>query len=77
MTLYNLTKSECKCLVDNYNTENLALLLWNKGKAKTLESGIKKAKKIKNFIDNYTIIDAKLEVQKMFIDLRTKFKDYL
>ena len=49
MTLYNLTKNECKCLVDNYNTENLALLLWNKGKAKTLESGIKKAKKIKVF----------------------------
>lgn len=49
MTLYNLTKSECKYLADNYNTENLALLLWNKGKAKTLESGIKKAKKIKNF----------------------------
>ena len=52
MTLYNLTKSECKYLVDNYNTENLALLLWNKGKAKTLESGIKKAKKIKNFALN-------------------------
>ena len=36
-----------------------------------------KANELKNFIDNYTAIDAKLEVQKMFIDLRTKFKDYL
>ena len=49
MTLYNLTKSECKCLADNYNTENLALLLWNKGKAKTLESGIKKVRKQANY----------------------------
>ena len=36
-----------------------------------------KTNELKTFIDNYTIIDAKLEVQKMFIDLRTKFKDYL
>ena len=36
-----------------------------------------KANELKQCIDNYTIIDAKLEVQKMFIDLRTKFKDYL
>ena len=49
MTLYNLTKSECKCLVDNYNTENLALLLWNKNKASSLERGIFKAKRIENF----------------------------
>ena len=52
MTLYNLTKSECKYLVDNYNTENLSLLLWKKGKAKTLERGIKKAIKIKNFAND-------------------------
>lgn len=36
-----------------------------------------KANELKRCIDNYTITDAKLEVQKMFIDLRTKFKDYL
>ena len=48
-TLYNLTKKECITLTNNYNTDELALLLWNKGKAKNLESGIKKAKKIKKF----------------------------
>jgi len=48
-TLYNLTKKECITLSSNYNTEQLALLLWNKGKAKTLERGITRAKKIKQF----------------------------
>lgn len=48
-TLYNLTKEECIKLTNNYNTNELALLLWNKGKAKTLDSGIKKAIKIKKF----------------------------
>lgn len=50
-TLYNLTKADAKTLL-NYcedNIESLALLLWNKGKVKTLESGVKRAKKIKNF----------------------------
>lgn len=47
--LYNLTKKDCITLTDNYNTNELALLLYNKGKAKTLDSGIKKAIKIKNF----------------------------
>ena len=51
-TLYNLTKKDCITLTDNYNTEQLALLLYNKGKAKTLESGIKKAIKIKKFINS-------------------------
>ena len=46
-TLYNLTKKECITLTNSYNTNELALLLWNKGKAKTLDSGIKKAIKIK------------------------------
>lgn len=48
-TLYNLTKKDCIALTNNYNTDELALLLWDKGKAKSLESGIKKAKKIKKF----------------------------
>jgi hypothetical protein len=36
-----------------------------------------KANELKTFIDNYSIIDAKLEVQKMLSNLLTKFKDYL
>ena len=48
-TLYNLTKKDCITLSNNYNTEQLALLLWNKGKANSLERGIFKAKKIRNF----------------------------
>lgn len=49
-TIYNLTKEDCKTLCENYDTEKLAFILWNKGKVKTLESGIKRAIKIKNFI---------------------------
>lgn len=51
MTLYNLTQEEAKKLV-NYcenNTETLAVLLYDRGRAKSLKSGINKAKKIKNF----------------------------
>lgn len=50
-TLYGLTKADANILLryceDNVNS--LALLLWNTGKAGSLDSGIKKAKKIKNF----------------------------
>ena len=50
-TLYNLTKQDAKTLLNNFdnNTETLAVALWNKGKAKSLESAIKKAIKIKKF----------------------------
>lgn len=50
-TLYGLTKAEANILLRccKNNVETLALLLWNRGKASTLESGIKRAKKIKNF----------------------------
>lgn len=51
-TLYNLTKKDCTTLVSNYNTENLALLLWNSGKANSLDSAINKAKKIKKFANS-------------------------
>jgi len=51
-TLYNLTKKECITLTNSYNTNELALLLYNKGKAKTLDSGIKKAIKIKKFANS-------------------------
>jgi hypothetical protein len=37
----------------------------------------RKANELKAFIDSYTIINAKLEVQKMFEDLKVKFKNYL
>lgn len=50
-TLYSLTKTDAETLLNHCenNIENLALLLWNKGKVKTLEIGLKRAKKIKNF----------------------------
>lgn len=48
-TIYNLTKEECKTLCKNYDTDKLALILWNKGIVKSLNSGIKRAIKIKNF----------------------------
>jgi hypothetical protein len=48
-TLYNLSKNECVTLTNLYNTGELAFILWNRGNAKSLESGIKKAIKIKNF----------------------------
>ena len=50
-TLYNLTKTDARILLNHCenNVENLALLLWNTGKVKTLDSGMKRALKIKNF----------------------------
>lgn len=50
-TLYNLTKQEAKILLNHCGNdiEVLALLLWNIGKAESLDSGIEKAKRIKNF----------------------------
>jgi hypothetical protein len=50
-TLYSLTKAEANILLRycENNIDSLALLLWNKGKVKTLENGVKRAKKIKNF----------------------------
>ena len=56
-TLYNLTKADAKILL-NYcenNIESLALLLWDKGKVKTLENGVKRAKKIKNFANGHKL----------------------
>lgn len=52
-TLYNITKSEAEILFQHCDNsiEKLALVLWNAGKAETLESGIEKAKRIKNFIE--------------------------
>lgn len=50
-TLYGLTKADANILLNHFenNVENLALMLWNTGKAKTLKSGVERAKKIKNF----------------------------
>lgn len=50
-TLYGITKEEAKVLLNHCedNVETLALILWDKGKANSLESGINKAKRIKNF----------------------------
>lgn len=51
-TLYKLTKQDCITLSNKYNTEELALLLWNKNKASSLERGIFKAKKIRKFANS-------------------------
>lgn len=48
-TIYNLTKKDCKTLTELYNTDQLALLLWNKCKVSTLDKGISRAQKIKKF----------------------------
>lgn len=52
-TLYGITKAEAKVLLNHCGNDIgiLALLLWDKGKAGSLESGIEKAKRIKNFIE--------------------------
>ena len=54
-TLYNINKKDCIILANNYNTEQLAILLWNKGKAKNLDRGIFKAKKIIKFANSLNI----------------------
>lgn len=56
-TLYNITKEEAKTLIDycDGDTGSLALLLWNTGKAKSMESGVKRAEKIKNFANEKTL----------------------
>lgn len=51
-TLYKLTKQDCIKLTELYNTEQLALILWNKNKASSLERGIFKAKKIRKFANS-------------------------
>lgn len=50
-TLYGLSKNECNILCNTFNndTNKLALILWNKGKANSLESAVKRAIKIKKF----------------------------
>jgi hypothetical protein len=50
-TIYNLTKDEAKTLLSNFNNdvEVLATVLYNKGITKSLDSGIKRAIKIKKF----------------------------
>ena len=48
-TINNLTKNDCIKLTSLYDTNELGLLLYNKHKAKSIEVGIKKAIKIKNF----------------------------
>ena len=49
-TIYGLTKKDCQKLIETFGTlDCLALVLWDKGKAKSLKSGINRAKKIKAF----------------------------
>lgn len=50
-TLYNLTAQQAKTLVEHCNNDigALAIVLWNYGKAKSMERGIYKAKKLVKF----------------------------
>ena len=47
--MLNITKEKCKVLANLYTKDELALLLWDKGKAQTLESGMEIAIEIINF----------------------------
>jgi len=51
-TLYGLTKKEVNYLFTHFNDDvnAIALLLWTRGKANTLEGGVKRALKLKKFI---------------------------
>lgn len=53
-TLYGITKNECLTLLNSFDNDlgKLAFVLWNRGRAKSIESGLKKAKRIKNFAKN-------------------------
>ena len=53
-TLYGITKQEAKVLLNHCENDvgKLALILWNIGKVESLDSGIEKAKKIKNFAND-------------------------
>ena len=51
-TIYNINKKEAITLYKacNSNIETLAVALYNKGIVNSIDSGIKRAKRIKNFI---------------------------
>ena len=51
MTLYNLTPQDANKLINHCNNdlETLAVMLWDKGKAKTLQSGLSRAKNLSKF----------------------------
>ena len=53
-TLYNLTQTEAKTLLDNFenDTQKLGLLFYNRYITKSIESGIKRANKLKKFVDS-------------------------
>lgn len=53
-TLYGISKEEAKTLLEHfkYSHEMLGLLLWNDGKASSIERGIYKAQKLHKFINN-------------------------
>lgn len=51
MTLYGITKEEARVLVDYCNGDIavLGLLLWDKGRAPSIERGVDKARKLVKF----------------------------
>ena len=50
-TLYNLTQSEAKTLLEACDNDvaKLGLVLWDRGKAISIESGVKRAKRLARF----------------------------
>lgn len=53
-TLYNLTRQDAKTLCKAFNNDVaiIGITLWNNGKAKTIDAGIAKARKLVKFIKN-------------------------
>ncbi|MBP7834777.1 hypothetical protein KA025_01690 [Candidatus Saccharibacteria bacterium] len=52
-TLYGINKAQATLLLEHfkYSHEMLGLLLWNNGKASSIERGIYKAQKLHKFIN--------------------------
>lgn len=50
-TLYNITKEEAKTLLEHfgYDIALIGIVLYNSGKASSIERGIYKAKKLESF----------------------------
>lgn len=53
-TLYGITKEEATVLLQHCNNDiaQLGLLLWNNGRASSIERGVYKATKLVRFISN-------------------------
>ena len=53
-TLYGLTRTEARLLIAHFHNDiaHVGIMLWNSGKASSIERGILKANKLKKFINS-------------------------